>query len=248
MRLLILGGTTEASALVRRIAGRGDLDAVLSLAGRTRNPVAPPIPLRVGGFGGIAGLKDYLVSSGTGAVIDATHPFAAQMSRHAAVACRDLGVPLAVLTRPPWRPQAGDRWVSVGDVASAVGALGERPRVVFLTVGSLQLAAFAAAPWHRYVVRSIDPPAAIGCLPLHRLVLARGPFRVEDEIALMRQETVEMVVTKNSGGSATEAKLTAARALGIEVVMVERPAGEAVTAFAAMEPVLAWIEAHSPAP
>jgi precorrin-6A/cobalt-precorrin-6A reductase len=248
MRVLILGGTTEASALARRIAERRDLDPMLSLAGRTRNPVPPPIPFRVGGFGGIDGLKHYLTESRTDAVIDATHPFAAQMSRHAAAACGELALPLAVLTRPPWRSQDGDRWTNVGDVAAAVQALGERVRIVFLTVGSLQLAAFAGAPQHRYIVRTIDAPAAIGSLPSHRLILARGPFSVEDEIALMRQERVDVLVTKNSGGSATEAKLAAARALGIEVVMVERPAADAARVFATVEAILAWIEAHRPAP
>lgn len=248
MRVLILGGTTEASALARRIAGRRDLEPVLSLAGRTRNPVPPPIAFRVGGFGGIAGLKNYLVESRTDAVIDATHPFAAQMSRHVAAACRDLGLPLAVFTRPPWRRQDGDRWISVSDISAAVLALGEAPRTVFLTVGALQLAAFAAAPQHRYIVRTIDPPAAIDGLPAHRLILARGPFGIADEIALMRHERVDVLVTKNSGGSATEAKLAAARALGIAVVMVERPAAEAVPAFDTLDAILAWFEAHRPAP
>jgi precorrin-6A/cobalt-precorrin-6A reductase len=248
MRVLILGGATEATALARRIAGRRGVDPMLSLAGRTRNPVPPPIPFRVGGFGGIAGLKDYLAESRTDAVIDATHPFAAQMSRHAAAACRDLGLPLAVFTRPPWRSQSGDRWTSVGDVAAAVLALSDQRCTVFLTVGALQLAAFADAPQHRYIVRTIDPPEAIGSLPSHRLILARGPFSIEDEVDLMRQEQVDVLVTKNSGGSATEAKLAAARTLGIEVVMVERPAAEAVPTFDTVDAILTWIEAHRAAP
>src|SRR5208283_1843486 len=164
MRLLILGGTSEASALARRIADRPDLDAVLSFAGRTQSPVPPPIPFRVGGFGGITGLKAYLVEHKTNAVIDATHPFAARMSRNAAAACRDLRLPLAVLTRPAWRSQPGDRWTSVAEMAAAVQALGDRPRTAFLTVGGLQLAAFAQAPHHRYIVRTIEPPDAIRSL------------------------------------------------------------------------------------
>ena len=136
MRLLILGGSTEASALARQIAGRADLDAVLSLAGRTRSPAQPAIPFRVGGFGGIPGLKSYLTEHRTDAVIDATHPFAAQMSRHAATACRELHIPLAVFTRPPWRAQAGDRWTSVPNIATAAKALGHHPRNVLLTVGA----------------------------------------------------------------------------------------------------------------
>ncbi len=248
MRLLILGGTTEASALARCIADRPGIEAVLSFAGRTRNPVPPPIPFRIGGFGGVDGLKAYLSEHRTEAVIDATHPFAAQMSRNAAAACRDLDLPLAVFSRPAWRPRAGDRWTSVADMTAAVRALGQPTRTVFLTVGSLQLAAFARAPQHRYVVRSIDPPEAISALPLHRLILARGPFSVEDEVALMRDGHVDVLVTKNSGGAATEAKLEAARALDIEVVVVERPPRGNVPAFESIDRIMAWIGAHRAAP
>lgn len=248
MRLLILGGTTEASALARWIGGRRDLCPVLSLAGRTRNPVPPPIPFRVGGFGGIAGLKAYLAEHRTDAVIDATHPFAAQISRHAAAACQDLSLPLAAFTRPAWSAQDGDLWTSVPNVAAAAHALGDRSRTVFLTIGGVQLAAFAGMPQHRYIVRTIDPPEMIASLPSFRLVLARGPFSVDEEIALMRNENIEVLVTKNSGGAATQAKLTAARTLGVEVIIVQRPAPEDVPALHAADDVLAWIEAHRPPP
>ncbi len=215
MRLLILGGTTEASALVRRIAGRADLEPVLSFAGRTQSPVPPPIPFRVGGFGGIAGLEAYLAEHGIEAVIDATHPFAAQMSRHAAAACGRLGRS-ARGVHPSRLAQAGRRPLDqrVADMAEAARALGQQPRRVFLTIGGLQLAAFAEAPQHHYIVRTIDPPDAVGLLPSHRLILARGPFSVDDEIALMRDEQVDALVTKNSGGAATEAKLAAGAGAG----------------------------------
>jgi precorrin-6A/cobalt-precorrin-6A reductase len=246
MRLLILGGTTEASGLARHIAERRDLDPILSLAGRTRNPIAPPIPFRTGGFGGIPGLKAYLAEAKIDAVIDATHPFAAQMSLHAAEVCRDLKLPLVQFSRPQWRPAAGDRWLSVPDMAGAAHALGATPRRVLLTVGGLQLVAFAAAPQHHYVVRTIDPPEAVTSLPNHRLILARGPFALDDEIALMRDERIHVLVTKNSGGDATEAKLGAARALGIEVVMVERPKTAGVPALESLDAVMRWIEDHRP--
>lgn len=248
MRLLILGGTTEASALARHIAGRSDLDPILSLAGRTKNPVASPIPHRTGGFGGVAGLKAYLTETRTDAVIDATHPFAAQMSLHAAEACRDLKLPLVQFTRAPWRPAEGDRWLPVPDMPAAAEALGAAPRRVLLTVGGLQLAAFAAAPQHHYVIRTIDPPDVDGTLPDHRLILARGPFALADEIALMRDERIDLLVTKNSGGGATEAKLEAARTLGIVVVMVERPETAGVPAVDSLDAVMGWIEAHRPTP
>jgi precorrin-6A/cobalt-precorrin-6A reductase len=248
MRLLILGGTTEATGLVGRIANRRDLDPVLSFAGRTRNPLPPPIPFRTGGFGGVAGLETYLVERQIGAVIDATHPFAVQISRHAVSACRKVGLPIAGLTRPPWRQQNGDRWTHVADMAEAVRALGDRPRRVFLTIGGVQLAEFRQTSQHHFVVRTIDPPEGLSALTYHRLILARGPFTVEDEIALMRDERIETLVTKNGGGSATEAKITAARALGIAVVIVDRPAPEGCAAYYSIDEVLAWIEAHRPVP
>lgn len=247
MRLLILGGTTQASALSHALAGRSDLAPVLSFAGRTEKPVPPPIPFRVGGFGGIYGLREYIVAQDIDAVIDATHPFAEQMSRHAAVACEAAGVPFVAFTRPEWELQTGDDWTEVDGIDAAVAALGAEPRRVFLTQGRLQLAAFAAAPWHTYLVRAIDPPAEIAALPRHRLILARGPFGLADELALMRGEGIEILVTKNSGGAATYAKIEAARQLGVKVIMLRRPAGAGVAELHELDQILAWIEAHRPA-
>jgi precorrin-6A/cobalt-precorrin-6A reductase len=246
MRLLILGGTTEASALARAVEGWADLDPILSLAGRTQNPVIPPIPYRTGGFGGVDGLKAYLADDKIDAVIDATHPFAAQMSANAAEACGALNIPLALFTRAAWRPVPGDRWTQVADMEAAADALGEMPRRVFLTIGGLQLAAFADAPQHHYVVRTIDAPEA--ALPDRKLILARGPFTVEDETQLMRDERIDVLVTKNSGGKATAAKLAAARGLNIEVIMVERPKPPDVEAFETLDAITAWALAHRPAP
>jgi precorrin-6A/cobalt-precorrin-6A reductase len=249
MRVLVLGGSAEASLLARRLAQRRDIDAVLSLAGRTENPLPPPIPFRVGGFGGAAGLRDYLVAQHIAAVVDATHPFAAQMSANAASACQAAGVALVAFSRPAWRQQDGDRWIAVDDVDAAVVALGESPRRVFLTQGRMQLGAFARAPQHDYLVRTIDRPADITALPRHRLILARGPFGREDELRLMREEAIEILVTKNSGGSAASAKLEAARVLEIPVVMIQRPAPIAgVDMLFAADEVMAWLETHRAAP
>jgi precorrin-6A/cobalt-precorrin-6A reductase len=245
MRVLILGGTTEASALALHLAGRTDIHAELSFAGRTRNPVAPPIPLRVGGFGGVEGLRAYLVEHQVDAVVDATHPFAAQMSRHAVAACRAVDVPIAGFSRSAWVEQAGDRWTRVPDMPAAAQTLGTQPRRVFLTIGGVQLEAFAQVPWHWYLVRTIDPPVG---LHVQRLILARGPFAVEAEITLMQDERIDVLVTKNSGGAATGAKIEAARALGVEVIIVDRPTPEAFPAFERIEDVMAWIEAHRPTP
>jgi precorrin-6A/cobalt-precorrin-6A reductase len=248
LRILVLGGSSEATAIAGALSGRGDIDPILSFAGRTRSLRAPPIPFRVGGFGGVAGLRDFLTLQRIDLVIDATHPFAAQMSAHAASACRALAVPLAVFTRPAWRPAAGDRWIMVDSIEDAVRALDESPRRVFLTIGARHLAAFAAAPQHHYLVRAIEPPAAIAALPDHRLVLARGPFRAEDEIALMRENRIEVLVTKNSGGQAAEGKLEAARTLRLPVIMVKRPEIESATVLGNVAAVLAWIDAHRSAP
>jgi precorrin-6A/cobalt-precorrin-6A reductase len=239
LRLLLLGGTSEASELARRLAGRDDIEATLSLAGRTSRPAASPLPTRVGGFGAIEGLTRYLVDSRIDALIDATHPFAAQMSAHAVAAAEAAGVPLAVLTRPAWTPEPGDDWREVGSVEAAADALGEAPRRVFLTVGRLHVGAFRAAPQHHYVLRSIDAPEATP--PDVEVVLARPPFTLDDELELMRSRRIDILVSKNSGGEATRAKLDAARRLKLPVVMVRRPPLAARTVLHGVEDALGWL-------
>jgi precorrin-6A/cobalt-precorrin-6A reductase len=248
MRVLILGGTTEASALAQRLAREADIDAMLSFAGRTASPVSPPIPFRIGGFGGVEGLCEFLQAERIDAVVDATHPFAVRMSQNARDACVRVGVPLVMFTRPRWERQDGDRWICVDDVQGAVRALGDAPRRVLLTHGRLQLAAFAQAPQHTYIVRTIDPPADISALPRHRLVLARGPFAKSDELRLLREERIETIVTKNSGGRSTYGKIEAARELGIPVVVIERPHDDPSAGLFDLEEVMTWIRAHRPSP
>lgn len=248
MRILILGGSTEASALARLLHGRGEIEARLSLAGRTAQPAPAPVPMRIGGFGGIAGLAAYLAGEGIEAVVDATHPFAAQMSRHAKEACSALGIPLVALTRAPWQPVAGDRWAEVADAGEAAAALGQAARRVFLTVGRLSLPAFAAAPHHYYLIRAIDEPVGLAGLPHHDLVLARPPFTVEGEERTMRMAKIDVVVSKNSGGAATYAKVDAARRLGLPVVMIRRPKPAETPALHEPEAVLDWIAHHARTP
>lgn len=248
MRVLILGGTSEASQLARRLAPRQDIAAILSLAGVTENPRQPPVPFRVGGFGGVDGLHDFLVAEHIEAVVDATHPFAARISENAIRACARAGIALVAFTRPAWQQQPGDHWISADDAQAAVCALGEVPRRVFLTHGRLQLAPFAAAPQHHYLVRSIDPPADLTTLPSHQLIQARGPFQLDDEIKLMRQHGIESIVSKNSGGPSTYAKIEAARTLRIPVVMISRPPAGPTTALFGIDQVMAWLEAHALAP
>ena len=247
-RVLILGGTTEASALARALVDRADLDAVLSLAGRTETPTRPPIAHRIGGFGGVDGLIEYLKSQSISGVIDATHPYAVQMTQHAAQACASLQIPRLIFTRPAWVPVDGDYWHSVNNIEAAVDALGASPKRVFLTVGRLSLAAFRRADIHSYLVRSIDQPHASEMPRDTKLILARGPFTVEDETQLMRAERIERLVTKNSGGAQTDAKLAAARALQIPVIMVERPALPESRVTYDLQEALAFIEDHGRAP
>nr|WP_252393842.1 cobalt-precorrin-6A reductase [Candidatus Rhodoblastus alkanivorans] len=245
---MILGGTTQASELARALAGRADVQPLLSLAGRTQNPAPAPIPCRIGGFGGAEGLAKFLREEQFDALIDATHPFAARISANARAASAASGAPLLVFSRPAWEASDGDDWREVADVSEAVAALGERPRRVFLTQGRLQLAAFAAAPQHFYLVRAIDQPEELRLLPHHKFISARGPFTLEGERALMRGEGIEFLVSKNSGGGATAAKLVAARELNIPVILIARPQRESAEETANLADVLAWIEAHRPAP
>ena len=243
-RLLILGGTTEATALARALADDTSVAPVLSLAGRTSAPTASPVPVRVGGFGGAEGLARYLAEERIAAVIDATHPFAARISANAARAADLAGVPLLAIRRPAWERQAGDAWIEVDDMAAAAQALGSTPRKVFLTIGRQEVSAFAGAPHHAYVVRSIEP---IGdTLPVPRLttIAARGPFDAEAEAALMQRERIDVVVSKNAGGAATYGKIVAARRLGLPVVMVRRPAKPEVPSVTDAAAALDWLRAR----
>lgn len=223
MRLLILGGTTEASALARLLADDSRHEAILSLAGRTTTPRAQPIATRVGGFGGADGLAHWLEAERTDAVIDATHPYADQISRNAVKACNRLGVPLISVVRPAWQAEPNDRWQNVADTDAAVRALGPAPRQVFLSLGRQELHLFAAAPQHHYVARSVDAPEPSGLPPDLVVLQARGPFDRDAERALLRDRRIDVVVSKNSGGDATYAKIEAARELGLPVIMIARP-------------------------
>jgi precorrin-6A/cobalt-precorrin-6A reductase len=170
------------------------------------------------------------------------------MSANAVAACGTNCTPLVVFTRLPWTSEASDRWIEVATMDDAVGALVTQRRTVFLTQGRLQLAAFARAPQHRYIVRTIDRPAEINALSDCKLILARGPFSLADELALMRREQIETLVTKNSGGGATYAKIEAARALKIEVVIVRQPPAPKAKTLYDLDAVLAWIAAHRETP
>jgi precorrin-6A/cobalt-precorrin-6A reductase len=245
MRVLILGGTTEARQLAGRLATRAGVHAMLSLAGRTAAPAAQPVPVRIGGFGGAEGLAAYLRHENIDALVDATHPYAAVISANAAAAASQAGVALVALRRPGWTPAAGDCWTEVDRMADAVPALGDAPRRVFLTLGRKELAPFEAAPQHRYLVRSVDPVDPPLAVPHAVYLTARGPFPEAGERTLLEAHGVEIIVAKNSGGAATYGKIAAARALRLRVIMLRRPALPEVAAVETVDEALEWLD-HVP--
>ncbi|PPB82460.1 precorrin-6A reductase [Albidovulum inexpectatum] len=229
--------------MARALAERG-ADAIYSYAGRTEKPVAQPLPTRVGGFGGPAGLAEWIRAHGITHVIDATHPFAARISRNAIAACAATGAELIALERAPWVARAGDRWIHVPDIDGAVAALPESPARVFLAIGRQNLAPFAARPQHHYLLRLVDEPSAPLPLPRAKAVIARGPFTIEGDMALLRDHRIGWIVAKNAGGAGARAKLDAARALGLPVVMIDRPALPPRPVARSIAEVMDWL-AHS---
>ncbi|MHC2257991.1 precorrin-6A/cobalt-precorrin-6A reductase [Bradyrhizobium embrapense] len=221
-RALILGGTADANLLAATIASAG-IDAVYSYGGRTASPAEQPLPTRIGGFGGVGGLADYLRREGITHVIDATHPFAAEMSRNAIAACAQAATPLLALERAPWNRTSGDRWIEVADVGSAVAALPESRANVFLAIGRQHIAPFGSRPQHAYTLRFVDTPGETLPLPDAEIIVSRGPFTLEGELEMMRTRAIAWIVARNSGGSGARAKIDAARTLGLPVIMITRP-------------------------
>lgn len=246
--ILILGGTTEARQLAEALRNLGRFRLELSLAGRTKAPVAQPVPVRVGGFGGAEGLADYLKANAFDLLIDATHPYAARISVNSAKAAALSGVPLIALRRPGWEPHSEDRWIEVESVEKAVEALGHEPRRAFLALGRQELLPFEAAPQHDYLVRSVDPVEPPLNLPSVRYLTARGPFTEADEQALLAENRIEVIVSKNSGGAASYGKIAAARALNLPIVMIRRPVLPDVPSFQTVEALTAHVDQAFPAP
>lgn len=240
-RILILGGTGEASGLVRSLPA--GFDVTLSLAGRTAAPKPEPVPTRIGGFGGAEGLAAWIAAQRIDAVIDATHPFAARISANAAQACAITGTRLLAIRRPAWKAVPGDAWILVDDMTAAALALGEVPRKIFLTVGRLEVGAFAVAPQHDYVVRAIEPIGDALPVPRLEVIAARGPFDAAAETAFLEDRGIAVLVSKNSGGAATYGKIAAARGLGLPVVMVRRPPKPDVSSVPDAAGALAWLAA-----
>jgi precorrin-6A/cobalt-precorrin-6A reductase len=274
-RVLILGGTAEARALAAALAGMPGVRPISSLAGRVADPALPAGEVRIGGFGGAAGLAGWLAAEQIAAVVDATHPFAATISWSAAEAAATTGIPILALRRPGWTQGPGDDWRRQPSAAAAAGALeslavggsavggsamggsamggpavsgpavsgsavGGSAERVFLTTGRTELAPFAGLDRHWFLIRSIEAP--LPPLPIRRhLVLARGPFSVAQEIALMREHRIQVLVTKDSGGPLTEAKLVAARELRLPVLLIQRPPLPDVAAVPTVDAARDWV-------
>lgn len=226
---------------------KAGLSGVYSYAGRTEAPMGQPIHMRMGGFGGTEGLCAYLQAEDITHVIDATHPFAAQMSTNAVAACAATSTPLIALERAPWVAGEGDRWTQVPHIEAAVAALEGPAKRVFLAIGRQHLVPFAAQPQHRYLLRLVDPPTGPLPLPLADVVVARGPFSAASDTALMQEHQTEIVVAKNAGGKGAVAKIAAARALGLPVVMIDRPMIPDRKIARTVAEVMAWLNAWTKA-
>ena len=243
LNLLILGGTGEAVALARAAIARfGDtISVTTALAGRTSRPGPIPGQVRIGGFGGVAGLAAYLAEHGVTRLIDATHPFAAEISAHARRACDRAGVPRLMLLRPAWRRHPLDRWIEVDSIDAAASLVGKLGRRAWLTVGAQAIPAFTPVTAVRFLVRLLDPPPKPLPLHFHEIVLGRGPFSLAEERHLLQRHGIEVLVCKASGGDATEAKLVAARELSLPVIMVRRPPAEPGDSVETVEAALDWL-------
>ncbi len=249
-RVLILAGTGDAVELAAKAAQIPALEVITSIAGRTQTPAAGAS--RVGGFGGATGLANYLRDRQIDLLIDATHPFAAQMSWHGATAAAEVGIPHLMLVRPAWIKTTGDRWIEVANHLAAAAILPELAQRVFLTIGRQELAVYADLPEIWFLMRMIDPPRPETTIPKGQLLLERGPFTLGDERELLTKYEIGAIVSKNSGGEATYAKIIAARELEIPVVMVQRPTMPAlakplrmrIPQVASIDQALSWIKEY----
>jgi precorrin-6A/cobalt-precorrin-6A reductase len=238
--VLVLGGTREGRELAEALH-RSGIPVVSSLAGRVRNPRVPGGEVRVGGFGGASGLTSWLADRRPDAVVDATHPFAARISTAAVSACRDAGVPLLRLERPRWRQRPGDRWHRAPDLAQAAALIPSLGSSVLLTTGRQGVAAFAPVTSAWFLIRCLQPPEP-PLPPASAVLVDRGPYTLRGELDLMREHRIDLLVTKESGGRDTQAKLDAARELGLPVIVVARPSSSAAAVVDDVGAALEWVQ------
>ena len=241
-KILILGGTGDAVKLAAKLATVPEIEVISSLAGRTRKPAALVGQVRIGGFGGATGLANYLQENSIDVLIDATHPCAGQITCNGAIASQLANIPHLMLVRPQWEKVRGDNWIEVESVEAAAQAIPESVKRVFITSGRQQLEPFLQRSHIWYLMRSIDPPDIE--LPNSKVLLDRGPFNLEQERQLLQDYQIEAIVSKNSGGSATYAKIIAARELDVPVVMVQRPARPEGEKVNDIEEAIAWLLAQ----
>lgn len=239
MTLLILGGTGEARQIADRLAGQ---DAVISLAGATRTPQAQGLPTRIGGFGGATGFAAYLKEAGITAVLDATHPYASRITARSARICQTIGLPFLQFLRPGWTPDAGDHWIEIAKEEEAAAQIAPGA-TVFLGTGRQTLDRFANLKGRAVICRQIDPPTAPFPFEGGRYLVGRPPFSVADEVALFKKFGVDWLIVKNAGGAASRTKLTAARQLGIPVLMIARPMMGDWQHVSTIDAALTWIDA-----
>jgi len=239
MRILILGGTTEASQLAQQATEIPGIELITSLAGRTSQPATQATATRIGGFGGSRGLAQYIKDNGIDALIDATHPFAEQISFNAATAAQLCSIPHLMLVRPQWEAREGDHWIEVETLEEAAAKLPGLAVRVFLTIGRQELSTFRDLKDIWFLMRMIDPPTPP--IPPGELLLERGPFSLDHEKKLLLNYNLESIVSKNSGGDATYAKIEAARLLSLPVVMVKRPQTPECEKVSTVEAAIGWI-------
>lgn len=243
--ILILGGTGDAWALANALVETyPGARVITSLAGRTSSPRLPKGEVREGGFGGADGLCAYIKETAIDAMIDATHPYAAQISTHASAAAKASGIPFASFVRPPWDERPGDRWVRVADMGHAVREISRRSDACLITTGMKDLAAFAPIATTKLFVRLIEHPKEPLPLADAEIVIGKPPYKLSEERTLMQMLGIDLLVTKNAGGDATRAKIDAARELGIEVIMIDRPEAPTGDVVVSVDQVVDWLEQH----
>ena len=241
MKILILGGTTEANALAHALHQQ-NIPAIYSYAGRVARPKGQPIPTRSGGFGGVAGLVDYLTQEQITHIVDATHPFAQQMSRNAIAAATQTSTPLVAFTRPAWQATLTDQWQSVASIEAAVETIEKLPpQRIMLAIGRMHLHQFTHCQQHFFLLRLVDKPDAPLPFQHAQAIIDRGPFTAEADTALLKQQGIELIVSKNAGGTAAQSKLIAARELGIPILMIERPVIPERNELFDLDAVIDWL-------
>ncbi|BAU65052.1 cobalt-precorrin-6x reductase [Stanieria sp. NIES-3757] len=241
MRVLILGGTGEASQLAVKASAIEGIEVILSLAGRTSQPAKINVKTRIGGFGGIESLVNYLKNNAIALLIDATHPYAAQISFNAATAAQICNIPHLILVRPPWQHTKQDYWIEVENLQAAADLVPTLAKRVFLTIGKQELSTFAHLKDIWFLMRMIDPPTPDKLISKGEILLAKGTFAVAEEIELLKKYQIQAIISKNSGGEATYAKIIAARELRLPVVMVKRPVIPESERVTDVESALTWL-------